>query len=529
MPKLSPTLALLPTEVRGFNKASFKFNKALNAEIKQIPGVTWDGENKRWLVPEDVCLKGVAEQFGLNYQPHHKNEGLRELTLSSPGLYPFQKEVVAQALETKSHLIASAPGLGKTAIAVSTLKESKKTKALIVCPANVRLSWKKELQRWGDLSCQVISKGSQWTELAEDIIITSYGLLNRALEHQWDFIVYDEGHYISNPKSERSKLAAELSRNNLDAYKLILTATPVKNQIIDLWHMFYILWPLRRSFVKEGKTITFDTSRYGTKWQFAKRYCIIEKNNFGTSIKGLNPLFEEELRGRLERTISRVTRAEVAHLLPPITLVPLIIEPPEMAFFGPQLLEDRVKQTIEWVKTQRQNGITKHVVITRHRPVAKAIAQALESITTVTLVRGDVDEAERKRRINEIAELDDGIVVATMESVGIGINELATFYDIVFVELHPSPEKMLQMLGRFGRLNSKMPATITLLTYSGTEDERMSDLLYLKIAAANKVIKSGVSEQRLQDALANEDNWLEELGKIADTYDPALEGDFFGD
>ena len=74
----------------------------------------------------------------------------------------------------------------------------------------------------------------------------------------WNFAVLDEGHIIKNPKS---KLTQAVKRVGLGAaHRLILTGTPIQNNVLELWGLFDFLMP---SFL--GSDRDFN-SRY--RWQF---------------------------------------------------------------------------------------------------------------------------------------------------------------------------------------------------------------------------------------------------------------------
>jgi SNF2 family DNA or RNA helicase len=64
-------------------------------------------------------------------------------------LFEFQEEGVRFALEREGTLIADEMGLGKTCQAIGLINEdSSIRKITIVCPASMRIPWRRELERW---------------------------------------------------------------------------------------------------------------------------------------------------------------------------------------------------------------------------------------------------------------------------------------------------------------------------------------------------------------------------------------------
>jgi TATA-binding protein-associated factor len=100
---------------------------------------------------------------------------------------------------------------------------------------------------------------------SDKLLVVSYEAVRGDIElflsrrdPSWNFAVLDEGHIIKNPKS---KLTQAVKRVGLGAaHRLILTGTPIQNNVLELWGLFDFLMP---SFL--GSDRDFN-SRY--RWQF---------------------------------------------------------------------------------------------------------------------------------------------------------------------------------------------------------------------------------------------------------------------
>ncbi|MCE9612752.1 MAG: DEAD/DEAH box helicase [Lentisphaerae bacterium] len=173
-------------------------------------------------------------------------------------LRPYQKEGVCwlRFLEKNGFcgLLADEMGLGKTIQTLAWLKierhhEAARGKpALIICPTSIVENWAVEASRFApDLKVLVMAgpdRHARWPDVASSsIVITSYALLRRDLEHylEYDFAVgvLDEAQHIKN-RSTQNALAAKKIRAH---HRLVLTGTPVENTVSDLWSIMDFLMP----------------------------------------------------------------------------------------------------------------------------------------------------------------------------------------------------------------------------------------------------------------------------------------------
>ena len=63
-------------------------------------------------------------------------------------LRPFQRAAVAYALEARRTFLADEQGLGKTVEALATLEADDAYPAVVVCPASLKLNWRREIEHW---------------------------------------------------------------------------------------------------------------------------------------------------------------------------------------------------------------------------------------------------------------------------------------------------------------------------------------------------------------------------------------------
>jgi non-specific serine/threonine protein kinase len=158
-------------------------------------------------------------------------------------------------------ILADDMGLGKTLQTLSLLqkiKDEKKSKTfLIVVPTSLVFNWKDEIEKFtpemnyylhhgpNRLAGKTKSSLEKFNKILEekDIIITTYGTLRNDLEifknFEFEYIVLDEAHIIKNPLSISAKTVYDLKGKN----KLILSGTPIQNNLTEIWSLFNFLNP----------------------------------------------------------------------------------------------------------------------------------------------------------------------------------------------------------------------------------------------------------------------------------------------
>lgn len=129
--------------------------------------------------------------------------------------------------------------------------ESTPLPSLVVCPPTVVGHWFHEIKKFFSNYCnpiQYIGSPSERSALRQqifthDIIILSYDILRNDIdflkEIYFNYCALDEGHIIRNAKTKIT-LAAKMIRAN---HRLILSGTPIQNNVLELWSLFDFLMP----------------------------------------------------------------------------------------------------------------------------------------------------------------------------------------------------------------------------------------------------------------------------------------------
>jgi TATA-binding protein-associated factor len=122
--------------------------------------------------------------------------------------------------------------------------------SLIVCPPTLSGHWQQEIRQYAPFLTSVAYVGSPAVrgqhrgQLEKaDIVITSYEICRNDLDIlkpiNWNYCVLDEGHLIKNSKSKTSQAVKNFQSN----HRLILSGTPIQNNVLELWSLFDFLMP----------------------------------------------------------------------------------------------------------------------------------------------------------------------------------------------------------------------------------------------------------------------------------------------
>lgn len=122
--------------------------------------------------------------------------------------------------------------------------------SLIVCPPTLSGHWQQEIKTYAPfLSCMAyVGVPTDRARLRDqlgttDIVITSYDICRNDTSVlaplNWNYLVLDEGHLIKNPRAKVTLAVKQLLSN----HRLILSGTPIQNNVLELWSLFDFLMP----------------------------------------------------------------------------------------------------------------------------------------------------------------------------------------------------------------------------------------------------------------------------------------------
>src|SRR5690554_1967812 len=173
---------------------------------------------------------------------------------------PHQIDAALFALQnplSKGVLLADEVGLGKTIEAALVLCQywaERRRRLIIICPAALRKQWANELSEKFQLPNQVLDaktynaqrKAGVYNPFEQETIsIVSFNYAARMADKlrttPWDLVVIDEAHKLRNAHRDSNKTGQAIKMAFAGSRKLLLTATPLQNSLIELYGLSTII------------------------------------------------------------------------------------------------------------------------------------------------------------------------------------------------------------------------------------------------------------------------------------------------
>jgi ERCC4-related helicase len=170
-------------------------------------------------------------------------------------LNPHQVDAALFAFESplsKGALLADEVGLGKTieaGLVIAQKWAERKRRVLVITPSNLRKQWLQELTEKFFLPCKILESKSYKADVkagihnplgeGDAIVICSYqfacGKKGDVRGTPWDLVVIDEAHRLRNVYKPTNVISNTLKRALEGRHKLLLTATPLQNSLLELY------------------------------------------------------------------------------------------------------------------------------------------------------------------------------------------------------------------------------------------------------------------------------------------------------
>lgn len=215
-------------------------------------------------------------------------------------LNPHQIEAALFAFQSplsNGVIIADEVGLGKTIEAGLVLCQywsEFKRKIIIIAPASLRKQWSMELKEKFFIDSMILEAKSYKDEMKrgnsnpfeqkDALVITSYQFAVRHEEELlmagYDLAVIDEAHKLRNVYRKENKTGKSIKRALVNTKKVLLTATPLQNSLLELY----------------GLTSIIDDQVFGDSKSFKQNYVGGASGQFGDLKERLKPVCHRTLR-----------------------------------------------------------------------------------------------------------------------------------------------------------------------------------------------------------------------------------------
>jgi SWI/SNF-related matrix-associated actin-dependent regulator 1 of chromatin subfamily A len=422
-----------------------------------------------------------------------------------------QKEAIQKLVENKKFILADDMGLGKTTSTIIAALETGAKKIMIICPATLKINWKREIENYTDRSI-FIAEGKQFST-DSDFVIINYDILknfhdpkNREesliLKSNFDLVIIDEAHAAKNGQAQRTKLINDLVK---DIGRLwLLTGTPMTSRPIDYYNLLNLV-----------------DSPVAKNWlAYVVRYCGGYQFKVGNrkvwNVMGSSNL--EELRDRTSPTILRRLKENVLDL-PEKIITPVYLNlkskeyenvmgeyydwydknPEESKSLTVQFTKlTKVRQIIANEKVKETIEITENIIEQGKKVII--FCNFTESLNTIkehfgkTAVKldGSMSQKERQFSVDEFQNNEKiKVFVGNIRAAGTGITltaaEVAIMNDLSFL---PSDHAQAEDRSyRYGQKNN-------VLVYYPIYQNSIEAIIYDIINAKKKVIATVMGDNQ---------------------------------
>ncbi len=227
-------------------------------------------------------------------------------------LNPHQIDAALFAFQSplsKGAILADEVGLGKTieaGLVIAQKWAERKHKILIITPANLRKQWYQELSDKFFLESVILEskaynnllkKGHKHPFEQKHIVICSYQFAKAKafdlISIPWDLVVIDEAHRLRNVYKPTNVIANTLKNTLGSFHKLLLTATPLQNSLLELYGLISFL----------------DDHAFGDVKSFREQYSTIADTRIFNNLKArIKPYCHRTLRHQVEPYIRYTKR-----------------------------------------------------------------------------------------------------------------------------------------------------------------------------------------------------------------------------
>ena len=359
----------------------------------------------------------------IHQKSYNSNERLSaSLFDASLTINPHQIDAALFAFKSplsKGALLADEVGLGKTieaGLVMCQLWAERKRKQMVICPASLRKQWSLELSEKFNLSSVILERknyneylktGNINPFVQSNIVIISYNFASKMCQEisvvNWDLIIIDEAHKLKNSYKLSNKMRQGIKFATKNRKKLLLTATPLQNNLTELY----------------GLSTMIDEQLFGDVKTFRDNYVNNEDNN--------------DLKERLSHFCKRTLRKDVMEYVKFTERFAIVRE--FYASDAEQMLYDGISEFLQrddtYAVPYRQKHLTTLVIRKVLASSTWAVLQTLQTIKDRLVrikdgildvnsnIENIVDEDEKKIIEETIEELDDEEVLESNQKIDI--------------------------------------------------------------------------------------------------------------
>lgn len=481
---------------------------------------------------------------------------------------PHQVEAALFAFRSplsKGALLADEVGLGKTieaGLVIAQKWAERSRRILVITPSNLRKQWLQELTEKFFLPCTILETRSykaqqkagslnpfEAGEAEQAIVICSYQFARNkerdVRQVPWDLVVIDEAHRLRNVYKSSNVIANALKRSLQGCHKLLLTATPLQNSLLELYGLvsfiddrsFGDLKSFREQFANVDQPQAFQTLQERLKpichrtlrrqvtayVPFTQRHALLEEFTPEDSEEELYHLVSEYLQRENLQALPQGQRSLITLVLRKLLASSTFAIAGALTSMANRLKEKLKQQKLKQQQTQSLSDDLDEDY--------EALDEILDEWDLEDEDPDPISAPERSALEQEIAELESFVALATsiqQNAKGTALlKALAEAFQqvkalggaqkaIIFTESRRTQEYLLKLLG-------DSPWSEGILLFNGSNSDRQSKAIYAdwlkRHQGSDRVTGSKTADMR--SALVD---YFRESGQIMIATEAASEG-----
>jgi SWI/SNF-related matrix-associated actin-dependent regulator of chromatin subfamily A-like protein 1 len=436
-----------------------------------------------------------------------------------------QRTAIEKLVGSKRFILADDMGLGKTTSTIIAALETNIQKILIICPASLKINWEREIRNYTDRSVYICEGKNFSTE--HDFVIVNYDIIKNFYDLKdkenspitkgnFDLVIIDEAHYISNPQAQRTKLINSFVKDV--EYLWLLTGTPMTSRPINYYNLLNLI-----------------ESPVAQNWMaYVIRYCQGYQFKAGNrkvwNVNGASNL--EELRDRTSRQVLRRLKEDVLDL-PEKIITPIYLR------LKSKMYEELMGEYYEWYNKNPDESRSLTVQFNKLMKVRQVIAEE-KILNTIEVVEnilelgkkviiftnftdtlhkihshfgkkavyldGTCSKVQRQYAVDQFQDNDKvKVFVGNLQAAGVGITltagEAVIFNDLSFVPAHHQ-----QAEDRAYRYGQKNCVSVYYPLFDNTIEGVIYDMLINKKNIIDTVMGDNIDKAEFIEQIMNKIN-----------------------
>jgi SNF2 family DNA or RNA helicase len=433
--------------------------------------------------------------------------------------FEHQEEAIVKLVSNKKYILADDMGLGKTSSAIMASISCKAKKILIICPASLKVNWKREIENYSSDSVGIV-EGKNWVD--GKYVIINYDILKNfhslpkssdkkttIVDSNFDLVIIDEAHYVSNGKAQRTKLVNNLATRISRLW--LLSGTPMTSRPMNYYNLLKLVG-----------------SRVASNWiNYVRRYCD-GKQIFRGYRKvwltfGATNL--EELRDKTNDKVLRRLKEDVLDL-PDKIITPIHMELKSKDY------EDEVGEYKDWRRENRNKGLSiqlsklmrvrQIIALEKVSETSQLIDQCLQQDKKVivftnfteplmqlhnkykkesVILNGTMKKEDRQTSVDRFQNDDKiKIFIGNVKAAGVGITltaaEVVIFNDLSFV-----PSDMSQCEDRAFRIGQDKKVSCIYPIFQNTIEYKIYNIVNNKKSVIDTVMGDNIGDEDIMSEI----------------------------